>query len=178
MFDKIVIANRGEIALRILRACRELGVKVVAVYSEADRNLKHVRLADESVCIGPAPSSESYLNIPALISAAEVTDAEANVIERIAKKAGVGGASREAMLEMALTSPKFLESQFRFLMRDSERAMKVLLLVAAADGVIAESERLLVTEFANRLEIDEERFRVLLRAAEQAADRATGEGEA
>ena len=108
----------------------------------------------------------------------EVTVAEANVIERIAKKAGVGGASREAMLEMALTSPKFLESQFRFLMRDSERAMKVLLIVAAADGVIAESERLLVTEFANRLEIDEERFRVLLRAAEQAADRAPGEGEA
>ncbi len=77
MFDKIVIANRGEIALRILRACRELGVKVVAVHSDVDRNLKHVRLADESVCIGPAPSSESYLNIPALISAAEVTDAEA-----------------------------------------------------------------------------------------------------
>ena len=108
----------------------------------------------------------------------EVTDAEANVIERIAKKAGVGGASREAMLEMALTSPKFLESQFRFLMRDSERAMKVLLLVAAADGVIAESERLLATEFANRLEIDEERFRLLIRAAEQAADRAQDEGEA
>ena len=107
----------------------------------------------------------------------EVTDAEANVIERIAKKAGVGGASREAMLEMALTSPKFLESQFRFLMRDSERAMKVLLLVAAADGVIAESERLLATEFANRLEIDEERFRLLLRSAEQAADRKQGEGE-
>ena len=108
----------------------------------------------------------------------EVTDAEANVIERIAKKAGVGGASREAMLEMALTSPKFLESQFRFLMRDSERAMKVLLLVAAADGVIAESEKLLATEFANRLEIDEERFRLLIRAAEQAADRAQDEGEA
>ncbi|GAB4257705.1 MAG: acetyl-CoA carboxylase biotin carboxylase subunit [Methylomicrobium sp.] len=77
MFDKIVIANRGEIALRILRACRELGIKVVAVHSVADRDLKHVRLADESVCIGPAPSSESYLNIPAIISAAEVTDAEA-----------------------------------------------------------------------------------------------------
>jgi acetyl-CoA carboxylase biotin carboxylase subunit len=77
MFDKIVIANRGEIALRILRACRELGIKVVAVHSEADRDLKHVRLADESVCIGPASSSESYLNIPAIISAAEVTDAEA-----------------------------------------------------------------------------------------------------
>jgi acetyl-CoA carboxylase, biotin carboxylase subunit len=77
MFDKIVIANRGEIALRILRACREMGIKVVAVHSSADRDLKHVRLADESVCIGPASSSESYLNIPAIISAAEVTDAEA-----------------------------------------------------------------------------------------------------
>lgn len=77
MLGKIVIANRGEIALRILRACRELGLQAVAVHSEADRELKHVRLADESVCIGPAPSQESYLNIPAIISAAEVTDAVA-----------------------------------------------------------------------------------------------------
>jgi acetyl-CoA carboxylase biotin carboxylase subunit len=77
MIDKIVIANRGEIALRILRACKELGIKTVAVHSEADRDLKHVLLADESVCIGPAPSSESYLNIPAIISAAEVTDSVA-----------------------------------------------------------------------------------------------------
>ncbi len=77
MFDKILIANRGEIALRILRACRELGIKTVAVHSEADRDLKHVRLADESVCIGPASSAESYLNTPVLISAAEVTDAVA-----------------------------------------------------------------------------------------------------
>ncbi len=77
MLDKVVIANRGEIALRILRACRELGIKTVAVHSTADRELKHVRLADESVCIGPPPSAESYLNIPALISAAEVTDAAA-----------------------------------------------------------------------------------------------------
>jgi len=77
MLNKIVIANRGEIALRILRACRELGIKTVAVHSDADRDLKHVRLADESVCIGAAPSNESYLNIPALISAAEVTDAVA-----------------------------------------------------------------------------------------------------
>ncbi len=75
MLDKIVIANRGEIALRILRACREMGIKTVAVYSEADRDLKHVFLADESVCIGPAASTESYLNIPAVISAAEVSDA-------------------------------------------------------------------------------------------------------
>ncbi len=77
MLSKVVIANRGEIALRILRACRELGVKTVAVHSEADRDLKHVRLADESVCIGPAPSDQSYLNVPAIISAAEVTDAVA-----------------------------------------------------------------------------------------------------
>ena len=77
MISKVVIANRGEIALRILRACRELGVKTVAVHSEADRDLKHVRLADESVCIGPAASNLSYLNVPAIISAAEVTDAVA-----------------------------------------------------------------------------------------------------
>jgi acetyl-CoA carboxylase biotin carboxylase subunit len=75
MIDKIVIANRGEIALRILRACREMGIKTVAVHSDADRDLMHVRLADETVCIGPAPSLRSYLNIPAIISAAEVTDA-------------------------------------------------------------------------------------------------------
>ncbi|MGB5561434.1 MAG: acetyl-CoA carboxylase biotin carboxylase subunit [Sedimenticolaceae bacterium] len=76
MLEKIVIANRGEIALRILRACRELGIKTVAVHSEADRDIKHVRLADESVCIGPAASSASYLNVPAIISAAEVCDAQ------------------------------------------------------------------------------------------------------
>ena len=75
MLEKIVIANRGEIALRILRACKELGIKTVATYSVADREQKHVYLADESVCIGPAASIDSYLNIPAVISAAEVTDA-------------------------------------------------------------------------------------------------------
>jgi acetyl-CoA carboxylase biotin carboxylase subunit len=77
MFDKILIANRGEIALRVQRACRELGIKTVAVHSEADREAKYVKLADESVCIGPASSGQSYLNIPAVISAAEVTDAQA-----------------------------------------------------------------------------------------------------
>ena len=77
MFKKILIANRGEIALRIQRACREMGIKAVMVYSEADRDAKYIRLADESVCIGPAPSGLSYLNMPAIISAAEVTDAEA-----------------------------------------------------------------------------------------------------
>src|ERR1700709_32014 len=77
MFKKILIANRGEIALRIQRACRELGIKSVIVYSEADRDAKYVKLADEAVCIGPAASPQSYLNMPAIISAAEVTDAEA-----------------------------------------------------------------------------------------------------
>ncbi len=77
MIEKILIANRGEIALRILRACRELGIKTVAVHSDADRDLKHVLLADESVCIGPAASADSYLQTPAIISAAEVTDSVA-----------------------------------------------------------------------------------------------------
>ena len=77
MFKKILIANRGEIALRIQRACRELGIKTVIVYSEADRDAKYVKLADEAVCIGPAASAQSYLNMPAIISTAEVTDAEA-----------------------------------------------------------------------------------------------------
>lgn len=77
MFEKILIANRGEIALRVLRACRELGIRTVAVHSEADIEAKYVKLADESVCIGPASSLQSYLNVPAIIAAAEVTDAEA-----------------------------------------------------------------------------------------------------
>ena len=77
LFEKILIANRGEIALRIQRACRDLGIRTVMVHSEADREAKYVKLADESVCIGPAPSRDSYLNVPAIISAAEVTDAQA-----------------------------------------------------------------------------------------------------
>ncbi|MFO0512306.1 MAG: acetyl-CoA carboxylase biotin carboxylase subunit, partial [Gammaproteobacteria bacterium] len=77
MLDKVIIANRGEIALRVLRACRELGIKTVAVHSTVDANLKHVLLADESVCIGPPPSAKSYLNMPSLIAAAELTDAAA-----------------------------------------------------------------------------------------------------
>src|SRR5512136_796490 len=77
MFSKVLIANRGEIALRIIRACRELGIRTVAVYSEIDRNSLHVRFADEAICIGQAPSAKSYLNVPAIISAAEITDVEA-----------------------------------------------------------------------------------------------------
>ena len=77
MFDKILIANRGEIALRVLRACKELGIATVAVHSTADADAMHVRLADESVCIGPPPSKDSYLNIPALLAACEITGADA-----------------------------------------------------------------------------------------------------
>ena len=77
MFKKILIANRGEIALRIISACRELGIRTVAVYSEADRDALHVRFADEDVCIGPPPARDSYLNIPRIMAAAEVTGAEA-----------------------------------------------------------------------------------------------------
>src|SRR6202050_4951856 len=77
MFEKVLIANRGEIALRILRACRELDIETVAVYSTADKDLMHVKLADESVCIGPPAAAQSYLNIPAIIAACEITGAEA-----------------------------------------------------------------------------------------------------
>jgi len=77
MFDKILIANRGEIALRVLRACKELGISTVAVHSTADAVAMHVRLADESVCIGPPPSKDSYLNIPSLLAACEITGADA-----------------------------------------------------------------------------------------------------
>src|ERR1700690_2539873 len=77
MFKKILIANRGEIALRVICACKELGIKAVAIYSEADRNSLHVRFADEAICIGPSRLSESYLNIPAVISAAEITNVDA-----------------------------------------------------------------------------------------------------
>jgi len=77
MFSKVLIANRGEIALRIHRACKEMGIATVAIHSEADKDAMHVRLADESVCIGPAAANESYLNIPAIISACEITHADA-----------------------------------------------------------------------------------------------------
>ena len=77
MFEKVLIANRGEIALRVIRACKEMGIATVAIHSTADSDAMHVRLADESVCVGPPPSAQSYLNIPAIIAACEITGAEA-----------------------------------------------------------------------------------------------------
>src|SRR5438552_18738731 len=77
MFQRILVANRGEIALRVIRACKDLGIEVVAVYSEVDRDAPYLQLADDAICIGPGPSAESYLNIPRLISAAEIADVQA-----------------------------------------------------------------------------------------------------
>ena len=87
---KVLVANRGEIAIRVFRACNELGIRTVVVHSEADRDAKYVKLADESVCIGPAPSNQSYLNIPAIISAAEVTDGFEKTQEADRSRRGIG----------------------------------------------------------------------------------------
>ena len=100
----------------------------------------------------------------------EISDAERGFIERLAVKAGVGRASREAMIEQGLTSPKFIESQFRFLLSNADRAIKVLMIVASADGAIGEAEETLVRNFAARLSIDEGRLEQLLRAGQDAAD--------
>ena len=86
MFQKILIANRGEIALRVICACRDLGIRTVAVYSEADRNSLHARFADEAVCIGPAKSNRSYLDIPSVISAAEITNVSRSEERRVGKE--------------------------------------------------------------------------------------------
>ena len=108
MFKKILIANRGEIALRILRACEELDIKTVAVYSSADKDLKHVKMADESICIGPAESAKSYLNVAAIISASELTGIDAI-------HPGVGFLSENDHFAQQVTS-----SGYKFIGPDSE----------------------------------------------------------
>ena len=123
MFKKILIANRGEVALRVIFACRELGIKTVAVYSEADENSLHVRFADEDVCIGPARSADSYLNVPAVISAAEITGADAI-------HPGYGFLSESAYLAevCAACHIKFIgpDPQVIRLMADKARARRVM----------------------------------------------------
>ena len=123
MFKKILIANRGEVAMRIIYACRELGIKTVAVYSEADENSLHVRFADEDVCIGPARSADSYLNVPAVISAAEITGADAI-------HPGYGFLSESAYLAEVCEAChiKFIgpDPQVIRLMGDKARARKVM----------------------------------------------------
>ncbi|MGH9792728.1 MAG: biotin carboxylase N-terminal domain-containing protein, partial [Candidatus Acidiferrales bacterium] len=140
MFRKILIANRGEIALRVICACKELGIQTVAVYSEADRNSLHVRFADEAVCIGPARSSESYLNIPHVISAAEITDVEAvhpgyGFLSENANFAEVCEASH-----ITFIGPR---SEVIRLMGEKDRARKEMAahgipIVPGSDGVVAD----------------------------------------
>ena len=145
MFKKILIANRGEIALRIIFACRELGIKTVAVYSEADENSLHVRFADEDVCIGPARSADSYLNVPAVISAAEITGADAI-------HPGYGFLSESAYLAEVCEAChiKFIgpDPQVIRLMGDKARARRVMKkagvpILPGSDGPIESEEKAL-----------------------------------
>src|SRR3989442_7769761 len=145
MFKKILIANRGEVALRIIFACRELGIKTVAVYSEADENSLHVRFADEDVRIGPARSADSYLNVPAVISAAEITGADAI-------HPGYGFLSESAYLAEVCEAChiKFIgpEPQVIRLMGDKARARRVMKeagvpVLPGSDGPIADQHQAL-----------------------------------
>ncbi len=146
MFQKILVANRGEIALRVICACKELGISTVAVYSEADRNSLHVRFADEAVCIGPARSSESYLNIPQVISAAEITNVDAihpgyGFLSENANFAKVCEASEITFIG---PTPEVIE-----MMGEKDRARREiraagLPTVPGSDGVVANEEQLLV----------------------------------
>jgi len=147
MFQKILVANRGEIALRVICACKELGISTVAVYSEADRNSLHVRFADEAVCIGPARSSESYLNIPQVISAAEITNVDAihpgyGFLSENANFAKVCEASEIAFIG---PTPEIIE-----MMGDKDRARREvrtagLVTVPGSDGIIQGEEQLATT---------------------------------
>src|SRR5579862_3974977 len=144
MFRKILIANRGEIALRILAACKELDIATVAVYSEADRNSLHVRFADEAVCIGPPRSSDSYLNIPHVISAAEITDVDAihpgyGFLSENANFAEVCEASHISFIGPA---PEILR-----LMGEKERARREMAsagvpIVPGSEGIVGDPETL------------------------------------
>src|ERR1700675_3977741 len=145
MFKKILIANRGEIALRVIISCRELGIKTVAVYSEADENSLHVRFADQDVCIGPSRSADSYLNVPAVISAAEITGADAI-------HPGYGFLSESAYLPEACEAShlKFIgpDPQVIRLMGDKSRARRVMKkagipILPGSDGPIDNEEKAL-----------------------------------
>src|SRR5580693_4733058 len=142
MFQKILVANRGEIALRVICACKELGISTVAVYSEADRNSLHVRFADEAVCIGPARSTQSYLNIPHVISAAEITDVDAihpgyGFLSENANFAEVCEASHITFIG---PSPDILR-----MMGEKEQARRQMALLGVpilpgSDGILADAE--------------------------------------
>src|SRR5437763_8177848 len=159
MFNKILIANRGEIALRVICACKELGIKTVAVYSEADRNSLHVRFADEAICIGPPRSADSYLNIPAVMSAAEIANVEAI-------HPGYGLLSENAnFAEVCETSHvKFIgpPPEITRLMGEKEKARQAMKkanvpILPGSDGIIASGEE--AVEWAKSVG-----YRVILKA--------------
>ncbi|HEX5422212.1 MAG TPA: biotin carboxylase N-terminal domain-containing protein, partial [Candidatus Acidoferrales bacterium] len=142
MFRKILIANRGEIALRILSACRELGVRTVAIYSEADRHSLHVRFADEAICIGPARSSESYLNIPQVISAAEIADVDAihpgyGFLSENANFAEVCEASRITFIGPSPESIRMMGEKDR---ARREVAAAGIPIIPGSDGLVADED--------------------------------------
>ena len=156
MFRKILIANRGEIALRVICACKELGIRTVAIYSEADRNALHVRFADEAVCIGPPRSSESYLNIPHVISAAEITDVDAihpgyGFLSENANFAEVCEASHITFIG---PSPEMLRLMGEKEQARREMAAAGLPIVPGSDGLLADSDSRDVRGRAHRLSRD------------------------
>ncbi len=138
MFKKILIANRGEISLRIIRTCREMGIKTVAVYSEADRESLHVKFADEAVCIGPAPSKESYLNIPRIIAVAEITNADAihPGYGFLAENAGFAEICRDSKIEFIGPSPEMINAMGNKALAKQTMKKALVPVVPGSDGII------------------------------------------
>src|ERR1700686_1221549 len=145
MFRKVLIANRGEIALRVLNACKELGIRTVAVYSEADRNALHVRFADEAICIGPPRAADSYLNVPAVISAAEIADVDAihPGYGLLSENANFAEVCRASNIKFIGPTPEAMR-----LMGEKEKARQAMKRATApilpgSDGVLATQEEAL-----------------------------------
>tara|TARA_R110002096_G_scaffold386418_2_gene580431 strand:+ start:150100 stop:151437 length:1338 start_codon:yes stop_codon:yes gene_type:complete len=159
MFKKILIANRGEIALRVIRTCKEMGIKTVAVYSTADKDSLHVRFADEAVCIGPAPSSESYLNIPNIIAAAEITNADAI-------HPGYGFLSENSKFSKICTENgiKFIGPEPEMIDRMGDKASAKATMIAAGVPCIPGSEGLLESYEQTESLADEMGYPVMLKA--------------
>ncbi|HUX60576.1 MAG TPA: biotin carboxylase N-terminal domain-containing protein, partial [Ignavibacteriaceae bacterium] len=141
MFDKILIANRGEIALRIIRTCKELGIKTVAIFSETDRESLHVTFADEAVCIGPAPSKDSYLKIPAIISAAHITGADAihPGYGFLAENANFSEICAESDIKFIGPSPQMIKAMGDKAFAKNTMRKTGVPVVPGSDGVIKES---------------------------------------
>jgi acetyl-CoA carboxylase, biotin carboxylase subunit len=153
VFKKILIANRGEIALRIIRTCREMGIRTVAVYSEADRDSLHVRFADEAVCIGPAPSRESYLNIPRIIAAAAITNADAihPGYGFLAENAGFSSICKDSKIKFIGPSAEMINAMGDKAYAKETMKKALVPVVPGSDGVIRKHGRGKVFSRRNRL---------------------------